>query len=298
MKKKRPLLISAFFLAVSSCLIFISSCKESGTKDVTATNDKKSNQLNANNQLPKQERLKQRAEENRNDSIVQIKLLHQALSVSMKHIHSDHFKNEYEITPDDRSQNVVVSLTIGYLFSSKKRHLLIRRSNSWATYHNLYLIDGNDLKSVLAREEWDMTYINDTARDVNGDGFKDFLIHSYPSSGCCRRDVYNVYLSQENGDAFTNDYRFINPTFSPNEGIIRGVLYGHPGEVGLYKYKWNGLQVDTLEFIYPDQSDTVNRHFFKTRSQLHSSKSIKRTTLKLVPKDYYGIESYDWFKSY
>ena len=38
----------------------------------------------------------------------------------------------------------------------------------------------------------------------------------------------------------SNNFEFINPTFSPKEKIIRGVCYGHPSETEMYKYKWNG----------------------------------------------------------
>lgn len=176
--------------------------------------------------------------------------------------------------------------------------MLIRRINSSVAYLDLYLIKDNDFKSVISREQDGMSYIKDTIRDVNGDRLKDFLVHWYPSSGCCRRNVYNVYLLQADKGSFTNDHEFINPTFSPKERIIRGVNYGHPGEVGIYKYKWNGFQVDTIEFNYPDQSDTINRHYLRTQKELYSSKNIQKTKLKSVPKEYHKIESYDWFNDY
>ncbi len=65
-----------------------------------------------------------------------------------------------------------------------------------------------------------MSYLYDTIKDVDGDHQKDFLIHWYPSSGCCRRDIYDVYLYQKAKGNFTSGYEFINPTFSPSEKII------------------------------------------------------------------------------
>ena len=45
----------------------------------------------------------------------------------------------------------------------------------------------------------------------------------------------------------SSGYQGINPTFSTKEKLIRGVQYGYLA--ALSKYKWNGLKVDTLEFI-------------------------------------------------
>jgi len=141
-----------------------------------------------------------------------------------------------------------------------------------------------------------MTYIQDTIYDANGDGYNDFLVHWYPSSGCCRRNVYNVYLNQPDKGIFTHDYQFMNPTFSAKEKVIRGVEYGHPGEVGLYKYKWNGLQIDTIEFIYPDAKNLGQ--FIKTKKRTYSPTEKEGVVLKSVPEEYLKIESYKWFADF
>ena len=75
-------------------------------------------------------------------------------------------------------------------------------------------------------------------------------------------------------------------------------MYGHPGEVGLYKYAWNDLNVDTIEFIYPNQIDTLNRHFFKTEKWMYLTEENERIKLEKVPSEYHDIESYDWFTWY
>jgi hypothetical protein len=219
-----------------------------------------------------------------------------AMILAKANIQTDNYFKEYKTQPDDSSYVVTVNLTIGHLFSNNQRHLLIRRQVPWCEYLDLYLITDNELKSVITREQGDLTYINDTIRDINGDGFNDFLVHWYPASGCCRRDVYNVYLNQSDKGTFTSDYKFINPTFSPTEKIIRGVEYGHPGEVGLYKYKWTGLQVDTIEHIYPD----VNKkgQFIKTRKGSYRPTEKDGEILNAVPQEYQKIESYEWFSEF
>jgi hypothetical protein len=141
-----------------------------------------------------------------------------------------------------------------------------------------------------------MTYIRDTIFDANGDEHDDFLVHWYPSSGCCRRNVYSIYLNQPDNGNFTQDYEFINPTFSANDRIVRGVEYGHQREVGLYKYQWNGLQVDTIEFIYPD---VVNKgQFIKTKKRAFRPTEREGVVLKSVPREYLKIESYEWFADF
>ena len=273
-------------LLTFAILIAFCSCRQNSVNEQAVTHAKDNILSKSTKEIPKEERQKQIEEENRADSVRLNKLLKEALLVARKNLQFNNFTKKYEVTPDDSSQNFTIDITIGHLFSLNKKHLLIRRINSSAAYLNLYVIKDSDFKSVIFREQTGMSYIKDTIRDVNGDGLKDFLVHWYPSSGCCRRNVYNVYLYQVANGTFTNDYEFINPTFSPKEKLIRGVKYGHPGEVGIYKYKWNGFQVDTVEFIYPDQSDTLNRYYLRTQKELYSSKNVKSTKLKSVPKEY------------
>lgn len=231
------------------------------------------------------------------DSLRMDEILKEALSISKNKISEGAFKKEYESIPDDSSMIYEVNIDYGNLFSKNINHLLIKRMNSWEAQIDVFLNNNGNLQHILNRELDGMTYLRDTMKDVNGDGRLDFLVHWYPVSGCCRRDVYNVYLQSEK-NTFSEDYRFINPTFYPKEKIIRGVMYGHPGEMGLYKYAWNDLNVDTIEFIYPNQIDTLNRHFFKTKKWMYLTEENERIKLKKIPSEYHDIESYDWFTWY
>lgn len=231
----------------------------------------------------------------RPDSLSLAKILDSSLSYAKEYQKSDFYKHNYETVPDDTSFTVEVQMLYGHLFASDKKHLLIRREVPWATYLNVYLLQANDFKLVIEREQNEMTYINDTLKDVNGDAYKDFLVHWYPSSGCCLAEMYNVYLYQPEFGNFTNYYKFINPTFFPDEKIIRGLEYGQPGEAGLYKYKWNGLQVDTLEFVNPyfNQKDK----FVKTLKQKYRPTKEDGIVLSKLPKEYNNIDSNSlkWF---
>jgi hypothetical protein len=240
-------------------------------------------------------RQKEASEINCLDSIRQSKIMKTALTIAKQNRSKDYYKYSFESSPDDSSYVETTELILGNLFSNDKKHLLIRRLAPWCTFLDLFLIKNDSLISVVNREQGGMTYVSDTIFDANGDKQKDFIVHWYPSSGCCRRNIYNVYLYDSNYGTFSTDYEFINPTFSPNEKIIRGIGYGHPGEVELYKYKWKGIQVDTLEFIYPNADKKGT--YIKTMKQTNRPSETEGIILNSIPKEYQSIESYDWFIS-
>lgn len=247
-------------------------------------------------QITKEEKQKQIEEENRIDSFRIEMALKDAFKIAQTAFKSEDFNKQYEFQPDDSSYTINIEIVIGRLFNTNQKYFLLRRQVPWATYLDLYKIKYDKTEKLIEREQDGMTYIRDTIFDINGDGHKDFLVHWYPSSGCCRRDVYNVYLNIPNKGIFTQDYQFINPTFSAKEKIIRGVEYGHPGEVGLYKYKWNGLKVDTIEFIYPDVNNMGQ--FIKTKKDAYRPSVKEGIVLKNIPKEYQKIESYEWFADF
>lgn len=278
-------------------LTIIFGCGQTANQDVNSITQNDSIQKTPSKiDLTKEERQKQIEEENRIDSARIDIALKDAFKVAQTEFKTDNFKKEYEIQPDDSSYIIKIEIEIGRLFKDNQKYFLLRRHVPWATYLDLYKVKNDNAEKLIEREQGGMTYIRDTIFDANGDGHEDFLVHWYPSSGCCRRDVYNVYLNQPDKGNFTNDYEFINPTFSSNEKIIRGVEYGHPGEVGLYKYKWNGLQVDTIEFIYPDANN--KGQFIKTKKGAYRPTEKEGVVLKTVPKEYQKIESYEWFAEF
>lgn len=230
------------------------------------------------------------------DSITLSMALPIALAYAKEHHNEDQFTHEINVVPVD-SLDVTIQLYFGTLFSKDSKHLLIRRQTLITGAIDILLLENDSFRIVCRQEYGTINYLGDTLRDVNGDGYKDFLFHSYATSGCCRRNEYDVYLYLSATSSFTPPYNFINPTFSPGDKIIRGVLYGHSGLVPLYKYKWNGLRVDTLEFVQPD---TANKgQYFITRSIKWpiSSRDIKKT-VKSLPPEYRHIEDIDWFLQY
>jgi hypothetical protein len=164
-------------------------------------------------------------------------------------------------------------------------------------YIDIYRQDGPALEKVASYAQWRLEYKRDTLQDVNGDGLKDFLVNWYGSTGCCLKNFYAVYLHQQDEGGFSKEYEFINPTFSPKEMVIRGVQYGHPGETEMYKYKWNGPRVDTLEIIYYERNDNGSKTGNVIREQYSQGNTNNKQIGKLpaVPKEYRRIYGYDWF---
>jgi hypothetical protein len=179
------------------------------------------------------------------------------------------------------------------LFSAKYKYLIIHRNSPSLINIDVYIKRDNKFEKVITHEESNLTYVNDTIQDVNGDGQKYFLVNWYGNNGCCLKNFYIVYLLHADNGTFSQNYEFINPTFSAKEKVIRGVRYGQPGETELYKFKWNGLKVDTVEYIYPD----IRRkgHYLKSDRLPYASKSAKETILKDVPTEYKNIYGYNWF---
>lgn len=243
-----------------------------------------------------QQRSKEFEKQDNTYRVRQSLILEHALAYANQNKNRDSYQYEFMMTPEDSSGTVTTQMIFGHLFAQNKKHLLIRRISSTQTFCSIYLLDNETFKKVCEQEQLGSTHDEDSIRDVNGDQFKDFLVHWYPYSDCCRRHIVNVYLYKPNTGAFTKRYEFINPTFSPEEKIIRGLEFGKPGKIGLYKYRWNGLTVDTLEFVYPAPND--HGKFIKTKIQTKQPTEELGTVINDLPMEYKRIEGIDWFLNY
>jgi hypothetical protein len=241
------------------------------------------------------EKRKKIVEQNLADSTRLDKILQDALKIANQNYYKDKFIEKYEVLID--SIPISIDIKSDYFFTKANPHLIIRRNDPSNIYIDVYSKGDNKYEKVVSHKEWSLTYVNDTIRDINGDGLNDFIVNWYGSSGCCLKAFSNVYLLRQNQKAFSENFEFINPTFSPKEKIIRGICYGQPGETEMYKYKWNGEKVDTLEYV----SYQRNHKGIKTGKIVISSDesySDKYKILKIlnsVPKEYRKIEGYDWF---
>jgi hypothetical protein len=244
------------------------------------------------------EKIKKDKEEEKIDSLRLDKVLIDALKIATQNISKNKFQKEYEVTLDN-AYNVEVEINLNNHFTENYQHLIIRRHSPGSVNIDIYSNSKGNIafKKVLSHEEWSMTYVNDTIQDINGDGLKDFVVNWYGSNGCCLKAFSNIYLLRADKKTFSNTFEFINPTFSPKEKIIRGVCYGHPSDTEMYKYKWNGETIDTLEYI----SYEKNKKGEKTGKIIISNKKPYGNPFKIlkrlnsIPDEYKKIEGFDWF---
>ncbi|MTH13953.1 hypothetical protein [Flavobacterium sp. LC2016-01] len=269
------------------------------------TNEKKNKLLDKEKPVTKtfeqreKERLKKRAEIEKQDKIDSLKLdkvLFDALKVATPEINQKKLEKKYNVRFDNE-YNVQVEISIDNYFTKNNPHLIIRRLSPGNVYIDIYSKDGNKFKKVVSHKEWTMTYMNDTIRDINGDGLKDFVVNWYGATGCCLKGFSDIYLLRKDKKEFSKGFEFINPTFSPQEKTIRGVEYGHPGQTEIYKYKWNGETVDTLEYVYYDTDKEGKKTgkiiISKKRAYSKNKKDIQK--LNSIPDEYKKIEGFDWF---
>lgn len=253
----------------------------------TSLNKKENERLEKRKEIEEQDNL---------DSLILDKVLKEALTISTQNIDKGKFQKEYEAKPDNE-YNIKVEISLDNHFTKLYPHLIIRRHGPNAVYIDIYTKKGINYEKVLSHEQWTMEYMNDTIRDINGDGFNDFVVNWYGSNGCCLKAFSNIYLLRPDKKTFSGNFEFINPTFSPKEKIIRGVCYGHPGETEMYKYKWFGEKVDTLEYISYEKSDKGAKtgKVIISTDQPYGDKYKILKIANSVPTEYRKIEGYDWF---
>jgi hypothetical protein len=226
---------------------------------------------------------------------IEIALLNEILLAALDSVKVMKTENCYykEYKPINDYTEVEVTISNNFHFTNNARHIVIRRNGPLYNYINIY--NNKDLSLALNHKHWGMTYTGDTIFDVNGDNRKDFVVNWYGSTGCCLKGFSDVYLSNSKATAFSRCYTFINPTFSPNEHIIRGICYGHPGDTEMYKYKWNGERVDTMEYVMFEK-DTSGSNIGVIISKQRNTEPVNIIRKqKYVPVEYKSINDFGWF---
>ena len=230
------------------------------------------------------------------DSICRSRALDDVLNKVYKNRTEKNYYLKYEYSLDTvigaiEGWSIPVWFKYGNLFSSAGKHLIISRHSPFynGAFIDVYKFQDNGLQYLMGINE--RPVVTDTIRDINGDGLKDLDIWWYPMSGCCRRNVHTVFLQKSDG-TFTQEYEFINPNFYPEEKLVRGVTYGYESQ--LYKYKWNGLNVDTLEFVFrtAKHADAEKFEYYRINSKGDTSQ------IKSIPKEYFDLDDLDSLGAY
>jgi hypothetical protein len=233
------------------------------------------------------------------DSIYKRKMLGFALDYANKNKDKDSFLyNSEQLTIDSGK----LSIEYGHLFDKQNKHLIIRIPPIDTPYvHldepiNIFLFALRDNHFVLLCRPDDSTdnnmgeYQGDTLRDINGDGYKDFVVNWYSGCGCCPRgDSYIYFYNPDNGSV-TESVELLNATFLPGMKLVYLMDYGYPGRIELYKCKWSGLKLDTLESVSADTSH-------KGRFFVENEVTGKIKTVIGLPKEYLCIDKseLEWF---
>jgi hypothetical protein len=226
---------------------------------------------------------------------VTIQALREALGYAAAHSKEEQFTHQL-LTPVQDGDTLRTSLSYGHLFDPARTHLYVKSTTDnfrFEVLEQVYLFDKHDFR-LMASDTIPMSnFVGDSIGDVNGDKLKDYMLITYASSGCCLRNDYTVYRYDPRTGGFGDTYNFINPDFFPDEKIIRGVKYGHPGEVPLYKLRWNDTIVTPVEYIYRDPENP--KQFIRTKVESYPPDRKNGEILKKVPAEYLPIEGYDWF---
>ena len=146
-----------------------------------------------------EERIKKRKELRQHEyekNLVLNDVLREALQIANQNIEKNTFYKKYKIVPANIP--VKVEINLDFHFTKTFPHLIIKRWTPGTIYIDIFSKNDNHFKKVISREQWLMTYKNDTIRDINGDGLKDFVVNWEGSSGCCLKDYSDVYFLRKN----------------------------------------------------------------------------------------------------
>lgn len=293
------LLLQAFFIIA---IFSVFSCQENNSSTEKLSPKMEQTILEITSKEIEDERI--RREENEKDSLLFQQLITEAIDTTknlIKQNNNKPFLKEYESELEYRNEKVRVKVEGGYFFSKENLYVIIRERIDLGTLVNLYYVPSNfeendELVQVVSSSPFNFIYQSDTVKDINGDNKKDFVIYGITASSAYTREIYDVYLFQTE-TKFTEQYHFLNPTFYPKEKVIRGIEYGY--DAPLYKYKWNGLKVDTLEYIHKNLEDSTKATYWKTKNWTgdYNLRNIKKTKLNSIPKEYHSIDNFDVFEA-
>jgi hypothetical protein len=206
-----------------------------------------------------------------------------ALEFAKKNQDQAHFTYYFE-EESEKGQNNSIKMNVDYgIYFEKNEKFLIAScnyNNGFFGFYRIYIKTKEGFELFIKEAIHRQGYIY--LRDINGDENIDFIIDWESGSGCCPRQSKIVFLYKDKN--FIR-YDFLNPTFSPKEKIVRGLGYGYFPEVGLYKYQWNGTQLDTVEYIYRTKESNFKK-YIRMKRPMYSKNKNEGEILDSLPKKY------------
>jgi hypothetical protein len=236
-------------------------------------------------------------------SIDESDVLDSAIAIGFKNIDRKNFSHEFEITVDS-GRRIKATLSVGEFFGNRKYIIIKRATPVWngiipsEPVHAINIVllkPRHEIKSLAAQAEDLKNFVNDTIQDINGDGKKDFIANYRSTLWHVNSRYVMVDLLMNDSTFVSRSYVFTNPSFSIKENVIRGVLHGDAGGTEIYKYRWNGIEIDTIEYIYHDYR--VKGQFIKSRYLPHDKRNNEKEkiNLKSLPEEYLNLPELKWF---
>jgi hypothetical protein len=227
--------------------------------------------------------------------------LDSAKSIGLHHIGRENFNYSME-TPCDSIHTIKSKLTLGSFFGPRK-YMILRRSSPvlHGREQPTHVIDifyyssyDNTFKGIKAFGESLENFVSDTVQDVNGDGRMEFVANYISTMQDLKFRYSIVTLFENDTTCLTGSTSFPNPSFSAKEKVVRGVLAGKAGQTEIYKYQWNGFEVDTVEYIYHDSEPG---RFIKSPFLPFDKRNTVNVMEKLntIPAEYQNLPELNWF---
>ncbi|MCC9064130.1 hypothetical protein [Flavobacterium piscisymbiosum] len=174
----------------------------------------------------------------------------------------------------------------GNLFDSKYKYIQIIDSNNYEC--TVYIIKNKEVIKLISFEK-KIPFNKIFTRDINNDGQKDFVITS-PTTG---PEEFHICLLDKNTGLISNEINTYNYYPVKNNEFIEVVNHQSP-IVHVFKMRWQGIKVDTIEKIYYDWEHPVyykaDKYPFKDfgdqdKSYVYDS-TVKVKIIKKLPSEY------------
>ena len=264
---------------------------------ITSCSDKKEENKNEIVTEPKTENKEEISKDENRDSLILLQNFYDSIRLV------DFRKNAFRLANEPITKRIKTEIYEDgkvVVFQNVEKFLYIKFDvASWKQKTEFYNVR-DSIPNLVWEETWEgSNFLGDTIIDINGDNQLDILTNFYPSSGCCRRNSFWIRLFDTQNRKFAEKIRMINPTFYPEEKIVRGINYGHPGEVPIYKMKWRGIRLDTVEYIHPFPKEK-GKFLITKKYEIYPQRQLppKGKIIYSLPKEYEDIESIEWFLDY